>query len=100
MKGLPNWFIPLWCIAMPVTSLLIVPSVQGTIPAYMLAFVSAFFVLVSRRYQGRASFVSLYPDHIPGGLPLYCPLLPFLLSAGMDAVCFVGRMVPGHLRHL
>ena len=48
MKGLPNWFIPLWCIAMPVTSLLIIPSVQGTIPAYMLAFVSAFFVLVSR----------------------------------------------------
>jgi hypothetical protein len=48
MKGLPNWFVPLWCIAMPVTSLLIVPSVQGTIPAYMLAFVSAFFVLVSR----------------------------------------------------
>jgi len=33
---------------MPVTSLLIVPSVQGTIPAYMLAFISAFFLLVSR----------------------------------------------------
>ena len=33
---------------MPVTSLLIIPSVQGTIPAYMLAFVSAFCVLVGR----------------------------------------------------
>jgi hypothetical protein len=48
MKGLPSWFMPLWCIVMPVTSLLIVPSAQGTIPAYMLAFVSAFFVIVSR----------------------------------------------------
>jgi hypothetical protein len=48
MKGLPSWFVPLWCISMPVTSLLIVPSVQGTIPAYMLAFISAFFLLVSR----------------------------------------------------
>jgi hypothetical protein len=48
MKGLPSWFMPLWCISMPVTSLLIVPGAQGTIPAYMLAFVSAFFLLVGR----------------------------------------------------
>ena len=48
MKGLPSWFMPLWCTLMPLTSFLIVPSAQGTIPAYMLAFVSAFFVLVGR----------------------------------------------------
>ena len=48
IKGIPSWFIPLWCIVMPVTSFLLVPSVQGTIPAYMLAFVSAFFVMLSR----------------------------------------------------
>jgi hypothetical protein len=33
---------------MPLTSLLLVPSVQGTIPAYVLAFVSALFVILSR----------------------------------------------------
>jgi hypothetical protein len=34
---------------MPVTSLLLIPSVQGTIPAYVLAFLSALFVLLIRR---------------------------------------------------
>ena len=48
MKGLPTWFVPLWCTVMPLTSLLIIPSLQGTIPAYVLAFVSAFFVIVGR----------------------------------------------------
>ena len=33
---------------MPLTSFLLIPSAQGTIPAYMLAFVSAFFVILSR----------------------------------------------------
>ena len=33
---------------MPLTSFLLIPSVQGSIPAYVLAFVSAFFVIVSR----------------------------------------------------
>lgn len=40
--------MPLWCVAMPLTSFLLIPSVQGTIPAYLLAFVSAFFVIVGR----------------------------------------------------
>jgi hypothetical protein len=48
MKGLPSWFMPLWCTAMPLTSFLLIPSVQGTIPAYVLAFISAFFVMLSR----------------------------------------------------
>jgi hypothetical protein len=33
---------------MPLTSFLVIPSIQGTIPAYILAFVSAFFVIVGR----------------------------------------------------
>lgn len=33
---------------MPLTSFLLIPSIQGTIPAYVLAFVSAFFVIASR----------------------------------------------------
>lgn len=48
MKGLPCWFMPLWCTVMPLTSFVLIPSVQGTIPAYMLAFASAFFVILSR----------------------------------------------------
>jgi hypothetical protein len=48
MKGLPGWFIPLWCVFMPLTSFLLIPSVQGTIPAYIMAFVSAFFVMFGR----------------------------------------------------
>src|SRR6516165_2815116 len=47
MKGLPFWFMPLWCTLMPLTSFLLIRSVQGTIPAYVLAFVSAGFVMVS-----------------------------------------------------
>jgi O-Antigen ligase len=48
IKGFPGWFMPVWCITMPITSFLVVPSVQGTIPAYMMAFASAFFVVLSR----------------------------------------------------
>jgi hypothetical protein len=33
---------------MPLTSLLIIPSIQGTIPAYVLAFVSTSFVITGR----------------------------------------------------
>ncbi|MBV8378846.1 MAG: hypothetical protein JO279_17780 [Verrucomicrobia bacterium] len=48
MKGVPNCFIALWCILMPLTSFLLVRSVQGTIPAYVLGFFSVFFVVLSR----------------------------------------------------
>ena len=40
--------MPLWCVFMPLTSRLLIPSVQGTIPAYIMAFVSVFFVIVGR----------------------------------------------------
>jgi hypothetical protein len=48
MKGVPNWFIALWCVLMPLTTFLIIPSVQGTTPAYLLAFASVFLVMLSR----------------------------------------------------
>jgi hypothetical protein len=50
INGIPGWFMPVWCTLMPLTSFVLIPSVQGTTPAYMLAFVSAFFVLLSRDY--------------------------------------------------
>jgi hypothetical protein len=55
IKGIPGWFMPLWCIVMPLTSFLVVPVVQGTIPAYMLAFASVFFVALSRSDDGQAN---------------------------------------------
>jgi hypothetical protein len=48
INGVPGWFMPVWCTLMPLTSFLLIPSVQGTLPAYVLAFVSAFFVILSR----------------------------------------------------
>jgi hypothetical protein len=48
MKGLPDWFIALWCVLMPLTSFLVIPSAQGSIPAYVMAFASVFFVILSR----------------------------------------------------
>jgi hypothetical protein len=48
MKGIPTWFIALWCVLMPVTSFLVIRSAQGTIPAYVLAFVSVGFVILGR----------------------------------------------------
>jgi hypothetical protein len=45
-------FIAIWCLVMPMTSLLVVPSIQGTTPAYIFAFLSLFFVLVRLKTQG------------------------------------------------
>jgi hypothetical protein len=49
MKGAPNWFMALWCLLMPLTSFLLIPSAQGTIPAYLFGFASVFLVIFSRR---------------------------------------------------
>src|SRR6266550_3489549 len=48
MKRLSSWFMALWCVLMPITSFLLIPSAQGTIPAYVLAFASVFLVIMSR----------------------------------------------------
>jgi hypothetical protein len=45
-------FVALWCLVMPVTSLLVIPSIQGTTPAYIFAFFSVFLVLVRLKTQG------------------------------------------------
>jgi hypothetical protein len=54
MKSLPSWFVAIWCVLMPVTSFLLIPSAQGTIPAYVLGFASVFLVILSRE-GGRPS---------------------------------------------
>jgi hypothetical protein len=48
MKGIPNWFVALWCVLMPVTSFLVIRSAQGTIPAYIFAFISVGLVILGR----------------------------------------------------
>jgi hypothetical protein len=48
MKGVPNWFVALWCMLMPLTSFLVIRSAQGTIPAYILGFISVGLVILGR----------------------------------------------------
>jgi hypothetical protein len=47
-----EWFVAVWCLVMPVTSFLVVPSIQGTTPAYIFAFFSVLLVLVRLKTQG------------------------------------------------
>ena len=44
MEKIEQIFATIWCVVMPVTGTLIVPSLQGTIPAYMMAFCSVPFI--------------------------------------------------------
>ena len=53
-------FVALWCLLMPVTSFLLVPSVQGTIPAYLFAFLSLLLVLVRLKTHGLNQVSSQY----------------------------------------
>ena len=48
-RGFPDYFVALWCVVMPITSFLLIPSAQGTIPAYLLGFASLLLVIFSRR---------------------------------------------------
>jgi hypothetical protein len=49
MGKLEERFVAVWCLLMPVTGTLLIPSVQGTIPAYVMAFCSFIFVLLRCR---------------------------------------------------
>jgi hypothetical protein len=44
MKRAEEVFIALWCTVMPITSFVLIPSIPGTIPAYLLALVSVGFI--------------------------------------------------------
>lgn len=50
MEQLEECFVALWCLLMPLTSFVIIPSVQGTVPAYLMGFASIGFVLLRIRY--------------------------------------------------
>jgi len=40
VSNLEEAFMAMWCLVMPVTSVLVVPSIQGTTLAYIFAFLS------------------------------------------------------------
>ena len=54
MRKIEEYYVALWCLTMPITSLLLIPIVQGTIPAYMMAFGSMGFILL-RIHSGQIS---------------------------------------------
>src|SRR6202047_4677314 len=60
MKSLPSWFMAVWCVLMPLTSFLLIPSAQGTIPAYVLGFASVFLVILSREGGGPSTQQTRY----------------------------------------
>lgn len=45
IKKIEEIYVACWCVVMPVTGTVLLPSVQGTIPAYMLALASILLVL-------------------------------------------------------
>jgi len=52
IEKLESVYVAFWCVVMPITSFLIVPSIQGTVPAYILGFVSLVFVLIKFKTDG------------------------------------------------
>jgi hypothetical protein len=52
LSKLEEAFVAFWCLMMPVTSLLVIPSVKGTTLAYIFAFLSLFFVLFRLKTEG------------------------------------------------
>jgi hypothetical protein len=45
MRKIEQFYMAVWCLVMPVTGTLLIPAVQGTVPAYMMGFGSVLFVL-------------------------------------------------------
>lgn len=94
-RSLIDNFFRCWALVLPITSVLIFPAIQGTTPAYMMAFLSvpliffaarikevkqylmlAFFIVVGYITLNLCSqfFLSLYGDMDLSSLPLVDPL--------------------------
>jgi hypothetical protein len=52
LNKLEEGFVAIWCLLMPVTSLLVIPSIKGTTLAYIFAFLSVCFVLFRLKTEG------------------------------------------------
>lgn len=51
-------FFYLWALLVPITSVLVVRSIQGTVPAFLLSFLS-FFVVIWAGRDGRARYMAV-----------------------------------------
>lgn len=80
-------YFKIWAIVIPITSFLVIPSIQGTTPAYILALLSILMVPVLTKFKGKGS------DYI-------CDLLFFLYVyifinlIGQFYLSFDGKFTP------
>jgi hypothetical protein len=77
MRKFEEIYVAIWCIVMPVTGTVLLPSVQGTIPAYMLALGSGLLIFLKIRSGEISPAIIEY-----GKAFLYVFLLWLLLLAG------------------
>jgi hypothetical protein len=49
MQKVEDIYMRIWCVVMPVTGTVLIPSIQGTVPAYMMGFASVLFVFFRLR---------------------------------------------------
>jgi hypothetical protein len=87
MDKLEDIYMRIWCVVMPVTGTVLIPSVQGTIPAYMMAFASVGLVLMRLRHGEIPSAVVSYFKALGGVVLLWL----FLLVASQLNLIISGR---------
>ena len=85
--GFEEIYVAIWCLVMPITGTLLVPSVQGTIPAYMLAFGSVGFALA----RIRGSMIPPQVQRYFGVLLSITLLWLFLLATSQMTLILTGR---------
>jgi hypothetical protein len=80
-------YVRIWCVVMPVTGTVLIPSVQGTIPAYMMAFASLLLVLLRlRNGEAPRAVVSYFK-----ALGAVAALWLFLMAASQLVLMISGR---------
>ncbi len=61
MRKFEETYVAIWCTLMPITGTLLIPAIQGTIPAYMMAFGSVLLV-----------YMKVQSGEIPQAVLSYC----------------------------
>jgi hypothetical protein len=87
MEKFEDIYMRIWCVVMPVTGTVLIPSVQGTIPAYLMAFASLGLVLLRLRHGEIPNAVVSYFKALGGVLLLWL----FLMVASQLNLIISGR---------
>jgi hypothetical protein len=87
MEKAEDIYMRIWCVVMPVTGTVLIPSVQGTIPAYMMAFGSMIFVLLRLRHGQMPGAVASYFKALGAVVALWL----FLMAASQLWLMLSGR---------